>query len=294
MSYGVPYVGSKSKIALKIIEVLPSADTFVDLFAGGCAISHAAILSMKYNRVIANDLQPYGVDLFTAAIRGEYATETRWISRGDFCALRDTDPYVRLCWSFGNNQESYLYSRELEPWKKALHYYRVLGDDSLLRAFGIKGSVEQGQLSELQMREDLRNSGISQKTLESLESLERLGRLQSLERLQSRQSLFPKAELRRSNVDYRQVKIPDGAVVYADPPYRGCHSYGVNFNYGEFDEWVRTRPFRVYVSEYDMPSDFRCVMSIWKPVTICGGGRLRREEKLYLHEKWVEEGICHR
>ena len=47
--------------------------------------------------------------------------------------MKDTDPYVSLCWSFGNNRRTYLYAREVEPWKKALHYARVFGDTSLLR-----------------------------------------------------------------------------------------------------------------------------------------------------------------
>ena len=45
MTYGVPYQGSKSRIAKDIIDQLPTGNRFVDLFAGGCAITHAAILS---------------------------------------------------------------------------------------------------------------------------------------------------------------------------------------------------------------------------------------------------------
>ena len=36
--YGILYQGSKNKIAEKIINLLPPADNFYDLFAGGCAI----------------------------------------------------------------------------------------------------------------------------------------------------------------------------------------------------------------------------------------------------------------
>jgi site-specific DNA-adenine methylase len=35
MTYGMPYMGSKSKIAKDIIRLLPSAEYFVDLFGGG-------------------------------------------------------------------------------------------------------------------------------------------------------------------------------------------------------------------------------------------------------------------
>lgn len=36
-SYGIPMQGSKSRIADKIIDLLPSATHFYDLFGGGCA-----------------------------------------------------------------------------------------------------------------------------------------------------------------------------------------------------------------------------------------------------------------
>ena len=48
MNYGLPYQGSKNAIAEWVIGQLPEAETFVDLFCGGCAITHAAMLSGKY------------------------------------------------------------------------------------------------------------------------------------------------------------------------------------------------------------------------------------------------------
>lgn len=55
MNYGLPYMGSKNRIAQELIDVIPKAHTFVDLFAGGCAVTHAAILSCKYSAFIANN-----------------------------------------------------------------------------------------------------------------------------------------------------------------------------------------------------------------------------------------------
>lgn len=84
MRYGIPYQGSKNQIAKKIIEFLPSADNFYDLFAGGCAISHCASLSNKYKNIYANDINPEPLQLFQAAIDGKFQNEKRWISREDF------------------------------------------------------------------------------------------------------------------------------------------------------------------------------------------------------------------
>ena len=136
MRYGVPYRGSKNKIAQWVISNLPSGDTLIDLFAGGCAVTHAALLSGKWNQIVANDIDD-APQLFMDAVHGKYANEKRWISREDFHRLKNSDPYVSLCWSFGNNRTDYLYSKESEPWKKALHYARVFGDTSLLREFGV-------------------------------------------------------------------------------------------------------------------------------------------------------------
>ena len=135
--YGVPYMGSKNGIAEKVIASFPKAGHFYDVFAGGCAITHATLLLGGYRHYHANDLDGAGLRLFLAAVRGEYRDEQRWISREDFERLKESDPYVRLCWSFGNRARNYLYSREIEPWKRALHHARVLGDCSLFRQMGI-------------------------------------------------------------------------------------------------------------------------------------------------------------
>ena len=135
--YGVPYMGSKNDIAEQIIQIVPQARNFYDLFAGGCAVTHAAMLSGKFRNFIANDLQGMGVQLFIDSISGKYANETRWISREDFVSKKDTDPYIALCWSFGNNMQSYMYSAEIEEWKHALHNAYILNDMRLLWDMGI-------------------------------------------------------------------------------------------------------------------------------------------------------------
>ena len=137
-NYGLPYMGSKNRIAKELItEIIwnePNAQIFIDLFAGGCAISHAAILSGSFKKVIANDINAMP-KLFKDAILGKYRNEKRWISRDEFHKLKNTDMYIKSCWSFGNNGEDYLYGEHLEPYKKAYHYARVLGDFSLFNQF---------------------------------------------------------------------------------------------------------------------------------------------------------------
>lgn len=84
MNYGLPYMGSKNRIAKWIIDNLPPAEHFYDLFGGGGAISHCALLSGKYKYVHYNELNPLIVKAFTMAVNGEFKNENRWISREDF------------------------------------------------------------------------------------------------------------------------------------------------------------------------------------------------------------------
>lgn len=127
-NFGLPYQGSKNRIAKKIMEILPSGNRFVDLFCGGCSMTHCAILSGKYNSYLINDTNKIITQTFLEAINGKYKNEKRWISRKEFFELKDTDGYVRLSYSFGNNQRTYLYNPEIEPYKKACHYAIVYDD----------------------------------------------------------------------------------------------------------------------------------------------------------------------
>lgn len=120
--YGIPYQGRKSTLCPWLMnEVLPGGDVFVDLFAGGCSVTHAALLSRKYRKVICNDINPLPVQLFVGGTRGEYKDRTEWVSREMFHMLKDIDPFIKYMWSFGNNGEDYLYSKTLEPIKRAIH-----------------------------------------------------------------------------------------------------------------------------------------------------------------------------
>lgn len=136
MKYGLPYKGSKNKLAERIVRLLPKRTNLVDLFCGGCAVSHAALLMGKYEHIHINDINWMCPTLFIDALNGKYNDENRWISREDFFRLKDTDPYVAVVWSFGNNLHTYLYSKEIEPLKKAIHYAMFFSDYSLGKELG--------------------------------------------------------------------------------------------------------------------------------------------------------------
>jgi DNA adenine methylase len=64
--------------------------------------------------------------------------------------------------------------------------------------------------------------------------------------------------------DYRDLIIPNNSIIYCDIPYGGTKQYSTSkeFNYREFYSWCRNQSkngHTVFISEYSMPRDFKCV-----------------------------------
>lgn len=258
-NYGLPYTGSKSRIARWVIDHLPCGRVLIDAFAGGCAITHRALLSQKWQTIIANDINIKYPQLFLDAVNGKYRDERRWISREDFERLKSQDAFVACCFSFGNNLKCYMYSEEIEPYKRALHYAIVCNDfvpmqelmpevaqavaDALhgqnnlhdrrstaqkiivktlkrLTGDNYAHSIIQSNPLYKSVRHTSRKDAQSLGRLQSLQNLERLERLQSLENLQFLEGL---QRLRVTSQSYDEIDIPDDAIVYCDPPYHACN-----------------------------------------------------------------------
>ena len=268
--YGVPYYGSKSRIAPWVVEHLPSAETFVDLFAGGCAVTHAALLAGRWERYIVNDLSD-APRLFIDAANGKYADETRIPTRDEFFAQKDDDPYIRYLFSFGNNGRSYLFSRDVEEVKVCAS--KMLVAPTL---------AERYRLYHRFIR--LLGHDYKDRVMHQLESCGRLQRLQSLQGLQGLQGL------QSLQGDYRSVQIPDGAVVYCDPPYRGtvCECYE-GFDFDAFDAWLASCGHMCVVSEYTAPAGCVEVASRQKRCSASANGKSQRvTERLFVHESQLE------
>ena len=294
--YGIPYQGSKSRIAPWVVEHLPAAPVLVDLFAGGCAVTHAAMESGRWGRVIANDLGE-GPDVFRRAVAGEFAHDKTVWTREEFYLHRDDDLAHALVHSFGNNTRDYLWSPEMEAvkvpacrmlladtWQERHRlYHRFM--DALAEYVAAHGEVP-GQ----------RNRYTCE--LEGLERLQRLQRLERLERLQGLQRLERLERLERllevNRLDYREVEIPVGAAVYADPPYsetnwRGYSQAGV-FSHEEFEAWLESVPFMVVVSEYAAPRGCTQVAARERQCSMASNGASQRStERLFVQERFVGE-----
>ena len=114
-------------------------------------MTHCAALSGKYDKVLCNDLYPCGSNLFKNALNGEYRKPEylRWVSREEFFAKKDTDDFVKMCYSFGNNGNNYMYNEKLEPLKKGFHYAVVFDDWTYLEQYAKDNNWREGLIDEL-------------------------------------------------------------------------------------------------------------------------------------------------
>ena len=280
--YGLPYMGSKNQIAEWVVDKLPKATHFYDLFCGGCSITHCVITKNKYKYYHINDINPLIVNLFIDVINGKLKDEKRWISREDFFNLKGKDGYIKYCWSFGNKGDTYIYGKEIEPLKKAAHYAIVLNNYSLMDKLGYN-LHDLEKIKDISKRYSAYKKIIKQQygrlNLQSLESLQALGTLGRLERLES---------LERLNIycgDYQDIKIEEDSVIYCDIPYINTAKYnsGGEFNHERFYSWAEKQK-NIFISEYWMPEDrFKCIDMVSKLSFLSAtNNSLKRVEKLFI------------
>lgn len=301
-NYGFPYKGSKNRLAEKIVKLFPDAENFYDLFCGGCAITHRALIENRWKNYVINDIDSRCPKLFLDAINGKFKNETRWISREDFYRMKDNDGYVAFCWSFGNNGNDYLYSKEIEPYKKALHYAIVFGDYSLGKELGIDLSAIDGiegikerrialnkYLKETNQREKVKCNSKSGNLLQSLERLQNLVSLESLERLVSLERLERLERLHSSNLSYDEIEIKPNSIIYCNIPYYGTDGYnGIDFDHERFYSWCKNQTELCFISSYDMPEDFIPIAEFPHRSTLCATKNNLVLEKVFIPKHQLE------
>ena len=311
-NHGLPYTGSKSRIAHWVIDHLPRGRVLIDAFAGGCAITHRALLSQKWQTIIANDINGKYPQLFLDAIHGRYRDEKRWISRQDFERLKSKDAFVACCWSFGNNLQHYMYSKAIEPYKRALHYAIVFDDFAPMQE--LMPEVAQAVHDALQGQNNLHDRRITAQNV-IVKTLKRLTddnfahpiiqsnplyqtirhtsrntpRPQSLQSLESLESLERLERMQVTSLSYDKIDIPDGAVVYCDPPYHACdkslyESTAKAFDHCAFYDWCvsvsKTNP--IFISEYSIEDDrFEVVAEKQKTTSMSAKTTFNVTERLY-------------
>lgn len=286
-------MGSKSKIIPIIGPLFTPNENFYDLFGGGFSVTHymAENRFRQFKKFHYNEIRPGMCELIQRAIAGDYSYDKfkmPWVSKQEFFAKKDTDAFIKIIWSFGNDGDSYLFGEDIEQHKRSLHMAIVFDefDDYAKKVIGfekwpanvpIKGRrlfvrnrviyLKNNKEGELQQLERLQQ-------LQQLEQLQRLERLQQLERLNNLISF--------SNLDYRKVQVKPNSTIYCDIPYKGTSEYDGSFNHKEFYDWAANNPNPVYVSEYKI-DDPRFIL--FKEITVkstkSANGPTSATERLY-------------
>ena len=287
-NWGMPYMGSKNEIAWEVVQAMPKADVFVDLFCGGCAITHAAIVSKRWNRFVLNDIRPTA-DAFIRSIFTDLKEYERCVTRAEF--KQSEDIIVKMLWSFGNDCSTYLWGSDIEQIKC-----------NAVRMLTAKTLKERHDCFMRFVRDIENYKGF----LESLQRLQRLNSLQSLQRLQRLNSLQSLQHLQRLNSlqslqrDYMEVEIPRGSVVvYCDIPYKNTSGYCREFDHEKFYKWFGSLDVPAFISEYDAP--FTLVAQFNKRVKKSANGKnsgtIEGLEKLYFngtredYARLMEKGV---
>ena len=277
MKYGLPYKGSKNTIAQKIVDALPSGESFCDACCGGGAILMASALSGKYAHVTGYDINEAIIGLIRATMIDfgtiDYEHDLPSVDRKAFFEARNrsagiSDWLVRYCYSFGNDGQTFLWSDEMHEG------FRLLED-------AIRGETLDDRvyaMQELSKRKD------ALELMSRIEPFVRLRRIKKVEQtMMDRktttcidagvQSMF--------DIDYDRFDV-----VYFDPPYRNTKGYfKVKFDYSKFEELIsglRDKGKHVFVSEYSQPTDgFTCVAEFSKQVLINKTSNTAVVERLY-------------
>lgn len=299
MSFGIPYMGSKQSICKNICAIFPKADNFYDLFGGGFSITDCMIRhrSKDYKQFHFNEIRPGVCELIKDAIAGKYNYEVfkpKWISREDFFEKKDSDAYVKLLWSFGNNGKDYLFGPDIEEYKRSLHNAIIFNEfnDLALKMLGIKSFNDAFSIKD--RRFFLSNRAMVGNKFKSNERLQQLERLEKLQKLEQLQQLLQFKYLSFYNGSYDQVEIKKDSIIYCDIPYQGTGEYdksGTTFDRKAFLDWADMQNNPVFISEYQVNDNrFKQIFQISKRALFCQKKNIANKiEKLYANKAGIKK-----
>lgn len=112
-SFGLPYMGSKNATAENIVSMLPRGRRLLDLFGGGASVTHAALVSGRFEQVVYNDIDPLMVDMLNR-LKDEPLAPLRFVDRVEFKERCKVDPMVFFCWKYPGARPEYKFSRGTE------------------------------------------------------------------------------------------------------------------------------------------------------------------------------------
>lgn len=232
------YQGSKRRIAKEILPIMLEGmeddDYFVDAFCGGCNLLDK--VPSKFNR-IANDKNKYLIAMWVRLTRYGWQPPMQ-IDRDIYNIYRDEFNKRKFN---DNSSISFL--------------------DAEIGWYGFMGSFNGRFFS----------GGYSGHCVKIGNNKTRDYISESINNIMQQIPLVEDVEFRNGNYD--EIKLPQSerTVIYCDIPYKGTKQYTTSkdFDYSKFYDWCRRKHsegYRIFVSEYQMPDDFKCV---WQKQATC-------------------------
>ena len=303
---GLPYMGSKRRLAKNIVDHIleknPKTEYFFDLFGGGGAVSFEAMQRKCIKQVVYNELNT-GVCELLKKLQKDGVTEEmyEWVDRETFHKLKDGNDWkaglVKTCWSFGNNQVSYMFGKHIEEPKRLLHEVIVNKCEKSLKSFNkhfninleiseMDGETVNERRLQIQriMKKQVKDKSVLKGFCISEENSIRSvsQQLQQLERLQ---------QLEIQNKSYKDVEIKtpiENTIIYLDPPYENTGEYQKKLDHKESKDWIFKSKYKIYMSSYKC--DYMHEVKSWKHRTkFSATANNEVEEKLFCNRQEIEK-----
>lgn len=269
--YGIPYMGSKQKLVDKIIPFIlnrhPNVTDFYDLFGGGGSVSLYAAhkypslidsFTVHYNELsksvggLMQHLQEGGDIPFDFVTRSKFERE---YTRNDWYG-----GLLQTCWTFGNNQRSYLYGLPIQDYKQELaelvmtgtadiKYLEEFANEYALKETGKPGNVHIF-LNPKRYHTPYQRRIVLARQIPQLGALQHLARLERLVQIENMPGINDLTI--SAGTGYTEVEIKgDRPLIYCDPPYENTAEYREGgFDHKAFYDWVMAQTCPVYVSSY--------------------------------------------
>ena len=107
-SFGLSYMGSKNETAENIVSMFPRSRRLLDLFGGGASVTHAALVSGRFEQVVYNDIDPLMVDMIKRLMT-DPLPPLRFVGRDEFKERYKVDPMAFFCWKYPGARPEYIY-----------------------------------------------------------------------------------------------------------------------------------------------------------------------------------------
>jgi site-specific DNA-adenine methylase len=242
---GLPFLGSKKRVQKDIFTLYQylkpdwMTTPFIDLFAGGGAIG--LYFATKGVQDITMNCYPekYANALKTILFEDIDIT-TLICTREEFFAIdkestNGVDLLKILCNSFGNNESSYLYSKENSELKYNLAIEIIKNHPDTWE-----------QYKQTQTYKDAFKASTPEQQLVWLQQLSQIQQLERVKRFNH------KDNINIISKDYKEVPIKKDAFYYLDPPYFDCVTKGYSpIDFAEFITWVKDNNIKGILSHYE-------------------------------------------